>query len=87
MFARRFVLQRQSLHTVPSVAAGGWFAHLAQTIDGPKLRDVMRQHDPADRAALAEVHDGKPNSYIALMRERADRLIHAREANAISGSG
>jgi hypothetical protein len=69
---------------LPSVAAGGWFAHVAKTIGGPGLRDVMRQRDPAERAALAEVHDGNPDAYIALTRERDDLQVHAREADAIS---
>jgi conjugative relaxase-like TrwC/TraI family protein len=57
---------------LPSVAAGGWFRHVAKTIGGPELRDVIRQHDPVERAALAEVHDGRPDGYIALKRERGD---------------
>jgi hypothetical protein len=40
------------------VAAGGWFGHLAGRLGGPELREVMRQNDPAERGALAEVHDG-----------------------------
>jgi conjugative relaxase-like TrwC/TraI family protein len=69
---------------LPSVAAGGWFGHLAETIGGPELRDVMRQRDRAERAALAEVHDGNPDAYIALKRERGDLQVHAREADAIT---
>src|SRR5204863_3365708 len=30
-----------------SVAAGGWFAALAETLGGPQLRQVMRQRDAA----------------------------------------
>jgi ATP-dependent exoDNAse (exonuclease V) alpha subunit len=71
---------------LPSVAAGGWFRHLAETIGGPELRDVMRQHDPAERAALAEVHNGKPDGYIALKRERGDLQVHPREADAITSA-
>jgi hypothetical protein len=66
------------------VAAGGWFGHLAGRLGGPELREVMRQNDPAERGALAEVHDGKPDGYIALKRERSDLQVHAREADAIS---
>jgi conjugative relaxase-like TrwC/TraI family protein len=67
---------------LPSVAAGGWFGHLAGMIGGPELREVMRQRDPAERAALAEVHDGDPDGYIALKQERGDLTIHARETDA-----
>jgi conjugative relaxase-like TrwC/TraI family protein len=69
---------------LPSVAAGGWFAHVAKLIGGPELREVMRQHDAGERAALAEVHDGNPDGYIALKRARGDLQVHTREADAIS---
>jgi hypothetical protein len=68
------------------VAAGGWFGHLADTIGGPELRDVMRQHDPAERSALAEVHDGNPDPYSALKLQRGDLEVHAREADGISAA-
>lgn len=37
---------------LPSVAAGGWFAAVADKLGGPQLREVMRQRDPAEREAL-----------------------------------
>jgi hypothetical protein len=36
-----------------SVEAGGWFAALTRSRPGPSLREVIRQRDPAERAALA----------------------------------
>ena len=53
---------------LPSVAAGGWFAAIAETLGGPELRQVMRQRDPAEREALEALHDGRSR---AVPRDRA----------------
>jgi len=46
---------------LPSVAAGRWFAAVAQALGGPELRQVMRQREPAEREALETLHDGNPS--------------------------
>jgi hypothetical protein len=69
---------------LPSVAAGGWFRAVAQSLGGPELRQVMRQHDPAEREALEARHDGDPEQYLGLKRERSELAIHAFESDALA---
>jgi conjugative relaxase-like TrwC/TraI family protein len=69
---------------LPSVAAGGWFAAIADRLNGPRLREVMRQRDPAERDALELVHDGDPISYIELKRCQDALAVHEHEQDAIS---
>jgi len=64
-----------------SVEAGGWFAALTRTRPGPSLREVIRQRDPAERAALAALHDGEPERYLD---HKADAItLHATERDAL----
>jgi ATP-dependent exoDNAse (exonuclease V) alpha subunit len=69
---------------LPSVAAGGWFAAVAERLDGPRLREVMRQRDPAERDALEALHDGDPDTYLALKREQGALHVHEREQDALT---
>lgn len=69
---------------LPSVAAGGWFAEIAGLLDGPELREVLRQRDPAEREALAAIHDGDPEPYLQFKRERGDLEVHEREVDALA---
>ena len=63
-----------------SVEAGGWFAALTRTHPGPSLREVIRQRDPAERAALAALHDGEPERYV---EHKAEAItLHASERDA-----
>jgi ATP-dependent exoDNAse (exonuclease V) alpha subunit len=68
---------------LPSVAAGGWFAAVAQALGGPELRQVMRQRDPAEREALEARHDGDPEPYLAMAREAGTLSVHEREDEAL----
>jgi ATP-dependent exoDNAse (exonuclease V) alpha subunit len=68
---------------LPSVAAGGWFAALAERLGGPQLRQVMRQRDAAEREALEAVHDGDPEPYIELKTNRDELGIYEREGDAL----
>ena len=47
-----------------SVQAGGWLGFLSRRLGSLRLREVMRQRDPAERRALAALHDGRPERYI-----------------------
>ncbi|MDX6507057.1 MAG: hypothetical protein QOG06_1701, partial [Gaiellaceae bacterium] len=47
-----------------SVQAGGWLRAIGDPLVGVKLTDVMRQRDPAERLALAGLHDGKPQRWL-----------------------
>jgi ATP-dependent exoDNAse (exonuclease V) alpha subunit len=69
---------------LPPVAAGGWFAAVAQMLDGPELRDVMRQRDPAERDALDALHDGDPGPYLELKHEQGALTVHEREREAVA---
>jgi conjugative relaxase-like TrwC/TraI family protein len=69
---------------LPSVAAGGWFAAIADRVGGPELREVMRQRDPAERDALELVHDGDPMPYIELKRSQDALAVHEHEADAVT---
>jgi ATP-dependent exoDNAse (exonuclease V) alpha subunit len=69
---------------LPSVAAGGWFAAIADKIGGSQLRQVMRQRDPAEREALGALHDGDPEPYLARACDQGAVAVHAREGDAVA---
>jgi conjugative relaxase-like TrwC/TraI family protein len=50
---------------LPSVQAGGWMAAIAARTGAIRLTEVMRQRDPAERLALAALHDGHPGRWLA----------------------
>ena len=68
---------------LPSVAAGGWFAAIAEKLGGPELRRVMRQRDPGEREALEFLHDGDPEPYLQLKRKQGALTVHEREDDAL----
>lgn len=68
---------------LPSVAAGGWFATVAEALGGPELRQVMRQRDPAEREVLEALHDGDPEPYLAVARQAGTLTVHDREDEAL----
>jgi len=47
-----------------SVQAGGWLRAVSQRLGAIRLSEVMRQRDPAERLALAGLHDGDPTRWI-----------------------
>jgi conjugative relaxase-like TrwC/TraI family protein len=47
-----------------SVQAGGWLRAVSERIGAIRLSEVMRQRDPAERLALAGLHDGDPSRWI-----------------------
>jgi ATP-dependent exoDNAse (exonuclease V) alpha subunit len=64
-----------------SVQAGGWFQALTRQQSGPELREVLRQRDPAEREALAALHDGSPEVYL---EHKAEQItLHATERDAV----
>jgi conjugative relaxase-like TrwC/TraI family protein len=69
---------------LPSVAAGGWFAAIADRLGGPQLRQVMRQRDPVEREALESLHDGDPETYLQLKDEQRALGVHEREDDAVA---
>ena len=69
---------------LPSVQAGGWLAALSRELGGPELREVMRQRDPAERAALEALHDGDADEYIAFKQAQETLQIHPDEHEALA---
>jgi len=67
---------------LPSVQAGGWLAALSRRQPGPELREVIRQRDPEERAALEALHDGEPDRYLAHKQDAI--TIHASETDALA---
>ena len=47
-----------------SVQAGGWLRAVGERLGAVRLTEVMRQRDPAERLALAALHDGDPARWI-----------------------
>jgi hypothetical protein len=64
-----------------SVEAGGWLAALAREQPTVQLREVMRQRDPAERAALEALRDGEPERYLA--NKQKEITVHPTEAEAL----
>jgi conjugative relaxase-like TrwC/TraI family protein len=54
---------------LPSVQAGGWMRAIGERIGAVRLTEVMRQRDPAERRALAALHDGIPQRWLGWARE------------------
>ncbi|MGI8803928.1 MAG: MobF family relaxase [Solirubrobacteraceae bacterium] len=49
---------------LPSVQAGGWLRAVSERLGAARLTEVMRQRDPAERLALAGLHDGAPSRWL-----------------------
>jgi len=47
-----------------SVQAGGWLRAVSERLGAIRLTEVMRQRDPAERLALAGLHDGDPSRWL-----------------------
>ncbi len=56
-----------------SVQAGGWLAAVGRAVGIIRLTEVMRQRDPAERRALAALHERRPHSYLE-WADRAGRI-------------
>jgi conjugative relaxase-like TrwC/TraI family protein len=69
-----------------SVEAGGWLGALSQRLGAHELRAVVRQRDPAERAALAQLHGGEPDRWLALKRARGELVVHDGGPKAAQGA-
>ena len=56
-----------------SVQAGGWLGAVGRQLGAVRLTEVMRQRDPAERRALAALHDRQPAPYLQ-WAEQARRI-------------
>jgi conjugative relaxase-like TrwC/TraI family protein len=63
-----------------SVQAGGWLGAVGRALGAARLTEVMRQRDPAERRALAALHDRLPGPYLD-WAERVGRIQTFAEAN------
>ncbi len=65
-----------------SVQAGGWLAAAGRELGAARLTEVMRQHDPKERRALAALHAGHPRRYLdwAISEDCIEILKDAPEA-------
>ncbi len=83
-----------------SVQAGGWLAAVGRAVGVIHLTEVMRQRDPAQRRALAALHERYPQGYLE-WADRAGRIqtfsepdeVHAQaieewaQAASVTGPG
>ncbi len=67
---------------LPPVQAGGCFSAVTAESGGAALRQVMRQRDPGERAALAALHDGEPDQYLAHKEAASEIWVHGAERDA-----
>jgi conjugative relaxase-like TrwC/TraI family protein len=51
-----------------SVQAGGWLRAVGKGLGAHRLTEVMRQRDPAERTALAALHEREPHRYLEWAR-------------------
>ena len=59
-----------------SVEAGGWLGALSKRSGAHELWAVVRQRDPAERNALADLHYGSPDRWIALKQRHGELVVH-----------
>jgi AAA domain len=72
-----------------SVQAGGWLGTVGRRLGAVRLTEVMRQRDPAERRALAALHDRKPAPYLQ-WADQAGRIetfeeSHGARERALAG--
>lgn len=69
-------------HQLPEIGAGGAFAGLARHLGAVTLTENRRQHDPAERAALAELRSGDVTRAVDVLAEGSRIHEHATSAEA-----
>jgi conjugative relaxase-like TrwC/TraI family protein len=65
-----------------SVQAGGWLSAVGRAVGAIRLTEVMRQRDPAERRALAALHEHLPHGYLE-WAERAGQIQTFSEPSAV----
>jgi conjugative relaxase-like TrwC/TraI family protein len=65
-----------------SVQAGGWLGALGRALGAVRLSEVMRQRDPAERRALAALHEFQPDRYLAWAQMSGRIEVFAEQAGA-----
>jgi conjugative relaxase-like TrwC/TraI family protein len=67
-----------------SVQAGGWLGFLSLKLGSLRLSEVMRQRDPAERRALAALHDGRPAHYLKWASARGRMAAFSERDRALA---
>jgi len=69
-----------------SVQAGGWLRAVGREVGALRLTEVMRQRDPAERRALAALHERIPDRYLdwATSAGRVDTFDDAAGAREVA---
>jgi hypothetical protein len=65
-----------------SVQAGGWLSTLGRALGAVRLTEVMRQRDPAERRALAALHDFQPGRYLTWAMKSGRIKVSAERVGA-----
>ena len=65
-----------------SVQAGGWLRAVGDRLGALRLTEVMRQYDPAERTALAALHDRRPARYLEWATKAGRIETHADATQA-----
>lgn len=71
-------------HQLPEIDAGGAFRGLAERLGACELTEVRRQSDAADRAALADLRNGRPGEWL-LSADESGQLVVERGTEAQYG--
>jgi conjugative relaxase-like TrwC/TraI family protein len=69
-------------HQLPAVGAGGLFAAIVERTGTIELTENRRQHDPAEREALAAIRGGRGRDYLAHAEANKRLLISDSDATA-----
>jgi len=69
-------------HQLPEIDAGGALRGLRSRLGATELTEVHRQRDRAERAALAEQRQGRPENWVRSMADR-ERLIIASDSDEL----
>jgi conjugative relaxase-like TrwC/TraI family protein len=69
-------------HQLPAVGAGGLFAAIVERTDAIELTENRRQHDLAEREALAAIRDGLGRDYLAYAEANERLIVSGSDATA-----
>ncbi len=68
-----------------SVQAGGWMREVGRQVGAHTLTEVQRQRDGSERRALAHLHDGRSDRFLA-WAQRTERLVVNTDGRVIAAA-